>query len=65
LLPPGETKHVDIPLPINYLKALNGIGKILSGEDVSYIVSGTAKVSGFSIPFTDKGTLNIKDLKAK
>lgn len=65
VIPAGETKLVEIPLPINYLKALNGVGKILSGEDVSYIVSGTAKVSGFSIPFNDKGKLNLEDLKQK
>lgn len=65
VIPAGENKLVEIPLPINYLKALNGVGKILSGEDVSYIVSGTAKVSGFSIPFNDKGKLNLEDLKQK
>lgn len=65
IIPAGETKLVEIPLPVNYLKALNGVGKILSGEDVAYIVSGTAKISGLSIPFTDKGKLNINDLKSK
>ncbi|MGE5086236.1 MAG: LEA type 2 family protein [Bacillota bacterium] len=65
IIPAGETKLVEIPLPVNYLKALNGIGKILSGEDMTYLVSGTAKVSGFSIPFKDQGTLNIQELKEK
>ena len=51
IIPAGETKAVEIPLPVNYLKAMQGMGQILSGKDVDYTVSGIAKVSGFSVPF--------------
>lgn len=65
IIPAGETKSVEIPLPVNYLKAVQSMGQILSGKDVGYTVSGIAKVSGFSVPFNEKGKLNLKDLKAE
>lgn len=65
VIPAGTTKAVEIPLPVNYLKVFQGMNQILSGQDVGYTVTGTAKVSGFSVPFSEKGKINLKDLKVE
>ena len=59
------TTAVEIPLPFEYMRLAGGLMKALKGEDVSYVFTGNAKVSGFSVPFTEKGTFNIKSLQEK
>ncbi|WP_168196656.1 LEA type 2 family protein [Bdellovibrio sp. ZAP7] len=62
-IPAGETAKVEVPLPVNFLKAIGGITKVLGGEDVGYQIEGSAKVSGFTIPFNEKGQFNMSGLK--
>ncbi len=61
-IPAGETAMVEVPLPVNFLKAIGGITKVLAGEDVGYQIQGSAKVSGFTIPFNEKGQFNMNGL---
>lgn len=62
-IPAGETAMLEVPLPVNFLKAIDGIAKVIGGQDVGYEIKGTAKVSGFSIPFNEKGQFNMNGLK--
>lgn len=62
-IPAGETAKVEVPLPVNFLKAIGGIAKVLAGEDVGYQIQGSAKVSGFTVPFSEKGQFNMKGIK--
>ncbi|UYL09530.1 LEA type 2 family protein [Bdellovibrio sp. SKB1291214] len=62
-IPAGETAMLEVPLPVNFLKAMDGIAKVISGQDVGYEINGNAKVSGFSVPFNEKGQFNMNGLK--
>ncbi|WP_413557808.1 LEA type 2 family protein [Bdellovibrio sp. HCB209] len=62
-IPAGETTLVEVPLPVNFLRAIDGVTKVLAGQDVGYQVLGEAKVSGFKIPFKEKGQFNMNGLK--
>ncbi|MBO9666917.1 MAG: LEA type 2 family protein [Bdellovibrio sp.] len=62
-VPAQGSGKVEIPLPINHLKALGGVAKLLAGEEVGYEITGDAKISGIKIPFSEKGKFNLKDLQ--
>jgi LEA14-like dessication related protein len=62
-IPAGKTALVEVPLPVNFMKALGGLAKVMGGQDVGYEINGSAKVSGFSIPFNEKGQFNMNGLK--
>ncbi|HEX7675816.1 MAG TPA: LEA type 2 family protein [Bdellovibrio sp.] len=53
---------VEVPLPFQYLQLAGGLAKALQGQDVVYVFSGNAKVSGLSVPFTQKGVFNMNSL---
>lgn len=56
---------VEVPLPFQYLQLAGGLAKALQGQDVAYVFSGNAKVSGLSVPFTQKGVFNMNSLLGK
>ncbi|MEK2688125.1 LEA type 2 family protein [Bdellovibrio sp. GT3] len=64
-IPAGQTSQVELPLPVSFLKAIDGITKVLSGQDVGYEILGEAKVSGIRLPFNEKGQFNMNGLTKK
>ncbi len=64
-IPAEGSSKVAIPLPLEYVKVLHGIQEVLTGKDIDYVVTGEAKVSGFSVPFKEAGKINIRDLERK
>lgn len=57
----NKTQQVELPLPIEYSKVLNGLQGLLLGETVSYRVEGKVKLAflGLNIPFDEKGKLDL------
>ncbi|WP_413575134.1 LEA type 2 family protein [Bdellovibrio sp. HCB290] len=64
-IPAGQSAQVELPLPVNFLKAVGGITKVLSGQDVGYEITGEAKVSGIKLPFNEKGLFNMNGVTKK
>ncbi|WP_413584746.1 LEA type 2 family protein [Bdellovibrio sp. HCB274] len=64
-IPAGQSAQVELPLPVNFLKAIDGITKVLAGQDVGYEIIGEAKISGFKLPFNEKGQFNMNGLTKK
>lgn len=62
-IPAEGSNKIAIPVTLEYLKVFHGIREVLTGKDVGYLVSGEAKVSGFSIPFEETGKVNLKDFE--
>ncbi|MDG0816510.1 LEA type 2 family protein [Bdellovibrio svalbardensis] len=58
-----SSNKVAIPLRVEYLKVFHGMKEILSGKDLSYLIVGEAKVSGFSVPFKEEGRVSLKDFE--
>ncbi|QDK37896.1 LEA type 2 family protein [Bdellovibrio sp. NC01] len=65
ILKSEATTAVEVPMPFEYMRLAGGLIKALKGEDVAYVFAGKAKVSGFTVPFNEKGTFNIKSLQEK
>jgi LEA14-like dessication related protein len=59
-VPAKGTSLVELPLPVEYSKILNGLQALLLSKPVDYRIEGAAKLSLFSIPFQKEGQLELR-----
>ena len=59
-VPAGGEADVEIPMEFEYLKVLSSLQDALQGKNIVYGVSGKAKVSGFTVPFDQKGEVKLR-----
>lgn len=52
-----ETSQVSIPIQVEFAKVFDSILSALQKPKADYRIFGHAKVSGFTVPFEEKGTL--------
>lgn len=55
-----ETSHVSIPIDIQFSKVFDSLLSALQKPKADYRIYGNAKVSGFSVPFDEKGEIDWK-----
>jgi LEA14-like dessication related protein len=61
-LPPSGSAPVEIPVSVNYQKALGSLSELAAKQTVPYRIDGAFGIMGMDVPFKNQGELNLPGL---
>ena len=61
-LPPSGSAPVEIPVSVNYQKALGSLSELAAKQTVPYRIDGAFGIMGMDVPFQTQGELNLPGL---